>query len=271
MNSGRSLFALLLELRLRRAFASAVARYQADRRVRQLTCMDQLLAMLYAQLTGCVSLRETVLCLGALGDQRYHVGFRGPMARSSLADANEIRDCCVFRDTALALIARARSELPCDPELAQFDTDAYALDATTVDLCLRLFPWAHFRRKAAVKLHTLLGVRQQIPVFITVSHGKHLEVRTLDTLEVQAGAYYVFDKGYIDFARLYRLHLAGAFFGTRAKRTMAYRVRARLPVLPLMGITSDQLIRLRGPKSKTLYPDTLRRIRYVTPLLRLRR
>lgn len=266
MNPGRPLFARLIELLPRRAFELAVARYEGDRRVRALSCMDQLLAMLYAQLAARRSLRETVVCLLALGPRRYHLGFRGTIAKSSLADANEVRDWRIFRDTALALIAAARRDLPTDPELGALDGQAYALDATVVDLCLKLFPWALFRRrKGAVKLHTQLDLQRQMPVFITVSHAKYHEVKTLDLLAVEAGAYYVFDKGYLDFARLYRLHTAGAFWVTRAKRALDYRVCARRKVPPGGPIRFDQLLRLRGPKSRRLYPDTLRRIGYVDP------
>jgi transposase len=224
--------------------------------------MDQLLAMIYAQVTRRTSLRDTALCLHALGSQRYHCGLRGTVAKSSLADANESRDYRIFRDTALS--STARRELPGDPELEQLDAEAYALDATTVDLCLKLFPWAKFRRrKGAVKLHTLLDLHVQTPVFIEVSHGKRHEVNTLDTLEFRRGAYYVVDKGYIDFGRLYRLHQAGAFFVTRAKRTMNFSVRLRRKAAA--PILFDQLIRLRTYRTRKLYPDTIRRIGYQDP------
>lgn len=266
MAHGRSLFAQLVELLPRRAFESAVARYQGDRRVRSLSCMDQLLAMIYAQLTGLSSLRETALCLQALGKLRYHCGIRAAVARSSLADANESRDYRIFRDTALCMIAKARLELPVDPELCHLQADVYALDATTIDLCLKLFPWAKFRkRKGAVKLHTLMDLKAQIPVFVAVSHGKYHEINTLDTLLVQPGAHYVFDKGYIDFGRLYRLHQAGAFFVTRAKRGMVYRVQSSQKVIADGPIQSDQMIRMRVWLTRKLYPDTLRRVSYIDP------
>ncbi|HEY4328653.1 MAG TPA: IS4 family transposase [Phycisphaerae bacterium] len=266
MAHGRTLFARFVELLPRRAFESAVARYRGDRRVRSLSCMDQLLAMIYAQLTERASLRETTLCLCALGAQRYHCGIRGAVPRSSLADANETRDFRIFRDTALRLISAARQELPTDPELLALHADAYALDATTIDLCLKLFPWARFRRrKAAVKLHTLLDLHTQMPVFIALSDGKHHEVNTLDTLATQPGAYYIIDKGYIDFGKLYHLHQIGAFFVTRAKRGMIFSVRARQRVAPHGPILFDQLIRLRIYRTRKRYPDTLRRIGYRDP------
>lgn len=267
MNSGRTVFAQLIELLPRRAFELAVERHGGQRRVRRFSCMDQLLCMIFAQLTGRSSLRETVQCLRALGSRRYHCGIRGTPARSTLAAANERRDCRIFMDTALSMIATARLELPVDADLRRLDLRAYAVDSTTIDLCLKLFPWALFRRhKGGVKAHTVLDLRVGIPVFMRVSHAKCGEAQLLDHLLVEAGAFYVMDRGYIDFARFYRLHRAGAFFITRAKRGMDYRVRQRLAVTPGGGpVRHDQLIRLRGPKSRRLYPDTLRRIRYVDP------
>jgi hypothetical protein len=264
MAQGRILFARLVELLPRRAFESAVARYAGDRRVRSLSCMDQLVAMIYGQLTGRTSLRETVLCLHALGAKRYHCGIRRAVARSSLADANELRDWRIFRDTALALIARARGELPADPELQALDAEVYAFDSTTIVLCLKLFPGARaYHGKAAVKLHTLLDLHTEIPVFITLSDARQHDMEALDTLEARVGAYYVMDRGYVDFARLYRLHQAGAFFVTRAKRNMTFVVRARQPAAG--AVLFDQIIRLRGYRSRQYYPDMLRRIGYVDP------
>jgi hypothetical protein len=266
MNQGRSVFAQLVELLPRRAFINAVRRYNGERRSRALSCMDQLLCMIFAQLTARSSLRETVLCLRALGPRRYHCGIRGSVARSTLADANENRDFRIVMDTALAMIAAARIELPVDRDIAALDAQAYALDSTTVDLCLKLFPWAHFRRrKAGVKAHTLLDLRVGIPVFLRVTHAKTHDLSVLDQIRAEAGAFYVMDKGYVDFARLHRLHCAGAFFITRAKRNMHFGVRQRRAVNQAAGVRSDRLIRLRGPKSRKRYPDTLRLIRYVDP------
>ena len=266
MNQGRSVFAQLVELLPRRAFVNAVKRYRGQRRVRSLSCMDQLLCMIFAQLTGRSSLRETVVCLKALGPRRYHCGIRGPVAHSTLADANENRDFRIVMDTALAMIAAARIELPVDRDIAVLNAQAYALDSTTIDLCLKLFPWAHFRRrKAGVKAHTLLDLRVGIPVFLRMTHAKTHDLSALDQVVAEAGAFYVMDKGYVDFARLYRLHCAGAFFVTRAKRNMHFGVRQRLAPNTAAGVRSDRLIRLRGIKSRKRYPDTLRLIRYRDP------
>ena len=266
MNQGRSVFAQLVELLPRRAFVNAVKRYRGQRRVRSLSCMDQLLCMIFAQLTGRSSLRETVVCLKALGPRRYHCGIRGPVARSTLADANENRDFRIVMDTALAMIAAARIELPVDRDIAVLNAQAYALDSTTIDLCLKLFPWAHFRRrKAGVKAHTLLDLRVGIPVFLRMTHAKTHDLSALDQVVAEAGAFYVMDKGYVDFARLYRLHCAGAFFVTRAKRNMHFGVRQRLAPNTAAGVRSDRLIRLRRIKSRKRYPDTLRLIRYRDP------
>jgi DDE family transposase/uncharacterized protein DUF4372 len=266
MNHGRSIFAQLVELLPRRAFENAVSRYRGDRRVRALSCMDQLLCMIFAQLTGRSSLRETVSCLTALGSRRYHCGIRGRVARSTLAEANERRDYRILMDTAMAMIAAARIELPVDRDIAALNADAYALDSTTIDLCLKLFPWASFRRrKAGIKAHTLLDLRVGIPVFLRATHAKTHDLWALDQITPQAGAFYVMDKGYVDFGRLHRIHCTGAFFITRAKKNMDFGVRQRLPIDAAGAIQSDRLIRLRGPISRKLYPDTLRVIRYVDP------
>ncbi len=266
MNVGRTVFAQLLDLLPRRAFELAVERYGGATKLRRFSCMDQLLCMVFAQLTGRSSLRETVSCLRALGSRRYHCGIRASPARSTLAQANERRDFRIFMDTALSMIASARLELPVDADLKRLKVHAFAIDSTTIDLCLKLFPWAQFRRrKAGVKAHVMIDLRVGIPVFMRVSHAKVADVTLLDQIVFQAGAFYVMDRGYIDFARFYRIHLTGAFFITRAKRRMDCRVRRRLKVKPGGPIRSDQLIRLRGPKSRRLYPDTLRRIRYVDP------
>lgn len=266
MNTGRTLFAQLLDLLPRRAFELAVERYGADKRLRDFSCMDQLLCMVFAQLTGRSSLRETVSCLRALGSRRYHCGIRVAPARSTLAQANERRDFRIFMDTALSMIASARLELPLDTDLRRLKIQAFAIDSTTIDLCLKLFPWAQFRRrKAGIKAHMMIDLRVGIPIFMHVSHAKTGDVTVLDQVVFQAGAFYVIDRGYTDFARFYRIHLAGAFFITRTKRRMDCRVRERLKVEPDGPVKRDQLIRLRGPKSRKLYPDTLRRIRYVDP------
>jgi hypothetical protein len=223
--------------------------------------------MIFAQVTGRSSLRETVTCLAALGPRLYHCGIRSAPARSTPADANERRDYRIFMDTAMAMVGRARLDLPADPDLRRLGADAYAVDSTTIDLCLKLFPRAHFRRrKAGVKAHTVLDLNAGIPVFMRVSHAKTHDLWLPDQLTPQPGAYYVLDKGYIDFARLYRLHQARSFFVTRAKRGMDFRVTRRLAADPAAGVLRDRLIRLRGPRSRRLYPDTLRLVRYADPV-----
>jgi IS4 transposase len=266
MNSGRTVFAQLLELLPRRAFDLAIARYGGDKKLRRFSCNDQLLCMVFAQVTGRSSLRETVTCLRALGSRRYHCGIRATPARSTLAEANERRDFRIFMDTALSMIASARLELPVDMDLKRLNIQAFAIDSTTIDLCLKLFPWAQFRRrKAGIKAHVMIDLCVGIPVFMRVSHAKISDVSVLDQIVFQAGAFYVFDRGYVDFTRFHRIQLAGAFFITRAKRKMDYRVRKRLEVEPGGPIQRDQLIRLSGLKSRKLYPGLLRRIRYTDP------
>jgi hypothetical protein len=266
MNTGRTVFAQLLEFLPRRAFDLAVTRYDGEKRVRLCSCMDQLLCMVFAQITGRSSLRETVSCLRAVGSRRYHSGIRSAPARSTLADANEHRDFRIFMDTALSMIVSAQIELPVDADLKRLKIHAFAIDSTTIDLCLKLFPWALFRRrKAGIKAHTMIDLRIGMPVFMRVSHAKVSDVSMLDQIVFQAGAFYVMDRGYVDFARFYRIHLVGAFFITRTKRRMDCRVRSRLEVEPGGAVRRDHLIRLRGVKSRTLYPDTLRRIRYIDP------
>ena len=266
MNQGRTVFAQLVELLPRRAFENAVDRYHGNRRVRRFSCMDQLLCMLFAQFTGRSSLRETVTVLRALGPRCYHCGIRGRLARSTIADANEHRDFRIFRDTALKMIDAARIELPIDPRLREFEQAVYALDATTIDLCLKLFPWAQFRRrKGGIKAHTLFDLRTGIPVFLRVSHARTHDLWMLDQLRIEPGAFYVMDKAYLAFDRLHRLHTAAAFFITRAKKNMDFGIRRRLEVPADSPISSDRLIFLRGPKSRQLYPDTLRLICYRDP------
>jgi hypothetical protein len=273
MNTGRTVFAQLLDLLPRRAFDLAVTRYSGQsggfasrKKLRRFSCMDQLLCMIFAQLTGRSSLRETVSCLKALGARRYHCGIRVTPARSTLAEANECRDFRIFMDTALSMITSAQIELPVDADLRRLKIHAFAIDSTMISLCLKLFPWARSRRrKGGIKAHTMLDLRVGIPVFMRVSHANVGDVDILDQIVFQAGAFYVMDRGYIDFARFYRIHLSGAFFITRTKRGMDCRVRRRLRVKINGPVKRDQLIRLCGPKSRGLYPDTLRRIHYIDP------
>ena len=267
MNLGRTVFAQLLELLPRRAFEVAVERHRVGGRPLSLSCMDQLLCMIFAQLTGRSSLRETVLCLLAIGSRRYHLGIRHPPARSTLADANERRDHRIFMDTALSMIASARTELPVDIDLKRLDVRAaYALDTTTIDLCLALFPWARFkRRKGAIKAHVLMDLRVGLPVFMRISHGKTSDISTLDQITFLPGAFYVLDRGYVDFLRLHRLHQATAYFVTRPKRRMSFRVKKRLAADSDRGVLRDRLIRLTGQKSRRLKSWTVRLVRYKDP------
>ncbi len=267
MNYGRTVFAQLIDLLPRRAFELAVQRFRVGGRPLSLSCMDQLLCMIFAQLTGRASLRETVTCLRAIGARRYHLGIRHPPARSTLADANERRDHRIFADTAMSMIASARQELPVDPDLVRLKIKAaFALDSTTIDLCLALFPWARFKRtKGGIKAHVLLDLFVGIPVFMRISHAKTSDVSTLDQLVYLPGAFYILDRGYVDFARLYRIHQAGAFFVIRPKRKMNYRVIKRLGVDRAAGIMRDRFIRLGGQHCKTLRCWPLRLVRYIDP------
>jgi len=267
MNQGRSVFAQLLDLLPRRAFELAIARHRTSGRQLTLSVMDQLLCMVFAQLTGRTSLRETVTCLRAIGSRRYHLGIRHTPARSTLADANERHDYRIFADTALSMIAAARRELPVDPDLRPLKIKAaYALDSTTIDLCLALFPWARFKKtKGAIKAHVLMDLMVGIPVFMRVSNAKASDISTLDQLIFLAGAFYVIDRGYIDFKRLFRIDQARAFFVTRPKRKMKYRVVKRLAAHPEQGVMYDQIIRLRGQHRKAIRRWSLRRVRYIDP------
>lgn len=267
MNHGRTVFAQLLELLPRRAFGSAIARHRGSTRPLALSCVDQLHCMIFAQLTGRSSLRETITCLRALGSRRYHLGIRHTPARSTLADANERHDHRIFMDTAMSMIASARKILPLDADITRLNIrSVFALDSTTIDLCLALFPWARFKRKkGAIKAHVLMDLGVGLPVFMRISHGKTSDVSTLDLLCYLPGAYYVLDRGYVDFRRLLQIHLAGAFFVTRPKRKMRYRVLKRLAVDPATGVTHDRLVRRSGAGSKKLGLWPMRLIRYKDP------
>jgi transposase len=238
-------------------------RYQGNKSVRSFSCWDQFLTMAFAQLTYRESLRDIEVCLAAQPRKLYHAGFSGPVKRSTLANANESRDWRIYRDFAQSLIRIARP-LYAHSELAQaLDATAYAFDSTTIDLCLSLFPWAKFRkRKGAIKLHTLLEIHSAIPVFIAITAGSVHDVNLLDALVPEAGSFIVMDRGYVDFERLYRLHLALAFFVIRAKDNLTFGRRYSHPRDHKTGVRSDQTIVLTGPKTATLYPNTLRRVHY---------
>jgi hypothetical protein len=266
MPIGRTVFAQLMDLIPRRAFERCVARYPGQRRLRTFSCYDQLLCLAFAQLTYRESLRDIETCLRALQPKLYHAGLRGRVARSTLADANETRDWRIYGDFAQILIQRARGLYGNEPFAVALAQTAYAFDATTIDLCLALFPWARFRRtKAAVKLHTLLDLRGNIPTFVAITDGKAADVTQLDALVFEPGAFYVFDRGYTDFGRLYAITEALAFFVIRGKRGLAYIRRLSRAVDKTTGLRSDQTIVLCGPKTAMLYPIPLRRITYVDP------
>ena len=262
-NTGKTLFAQLMDYIPWTTFSRLVERHGGDRRIRTLTCAEQYRAMAFAQLTYRESLRDIEVCLGAQSSKLYHMGFRELIRRSTLADANESRDWRIYEGLAQSLIARAR-RLYADEELGlDLTNTVYALDSTTIDLCLSVFPWAHFRKtKAAVKMHTLLDLRGNIPSFIHVSDGKMHDVHALDLLIPEAGAIYVMDRGYVDFGRLHALHQAGAFFVTRAKSNMdAHRVYSAETDRPT-GVICDQTIALDGHYTSKSYPEHLRRVRY---------
>jgi Domain of unknown function (DUF4372)/Transposase DDE domain len=260
---GHFVFSQLMEFVPRRDFHVCIQRYRGQRRPRGFSCRDQFLCLAFAQLTFRESLRDIETCLRAFEPKLYHAGFRGKVSRSTLADANRAHDWRIFHDLAQVLIARARTLYANEPLAVDLEQTVYALDATTIDLCLSLFPWAKFRRrKGAVKLHTLLDLRGNIPCFIHVSHGKMHDVMVLDLLPIEPGAFYVMDRGYVDFARLHRFTQRAAFFVTRGKRRLDATRRTRRDVDKSTGLRSDQTIVLAGPKSSRLYPEPLRRIAF---------
>jgi IS4 transposase len=264
MHSGQLLFAQLMEFLPRHEFNTCVRRYGGNRRHRGFSCRDQFLCLAFAQLTFRESLRDIETCLRAMGTKLYHAGFRGKISRSTLADANRVHDWRIYADFAQVLIARARELYAGDALGVALEQTAYALDSTTIDLCLNLFPWAKFRRrKGAVKLHTLIDLRGSIPCFVRISQGKLHDVNVLDELPIEPGAFYVMDRGYIDFARLHRFQEHSAFFLTRAKKNFDFTRRARRKVDKTTGLRSDTTIVLAGSKSSRLYPDSLRRIAFV--------
>ena len=266
MHAGKLVFAQLTDLIHPEQFGRCVRRYDGNYKVKTFTCWNQFLCMAFGQLTYRESLRDVETCLRSRQDQLYHLGFRGDISHSTLADANRERDWRIYHDLAQHLIRRARSLYHNEPIAAQLNETVYALDSTTIDLCLNLFPWAHFRRtKGAIKLHTLLDLRGSIPAFISISQGKQADVRVLDELVLEPGSFYVMDRGYVDFRRLYGFVLASAFFVTRAKTNLKFNRLESLPVDPSTGVRSDQIVWLRNASSVRLYPDKLRRIHYVDP------
>jgi hypothetical protein len=266
MYEGRTVFSQLMDFVPRHTFRRRVERYGGDDGVRRFTCWQQFLAMAFAQLTYRESLRDIEPCLSAVPDKRYHMGFRGRVTRSTLADANEKRDWRIYADFAQTLIHEARRLYVDEPFGLKLDQTVYALDATTVDLCLSVFPWARFRStKAGIKLHTLLDVRGNIPVFIWITDAKRGDVEVLDVLIPEPGSIYVFDRAYVDFARLHRLSEDRATFVTRAKTNLKWRRLYSHPVDRSTGLVCDQTIVLTRKESAEAYPAKLRRVRYRDP------
>jgi Domain of unknown function (DUF4372)/Transposase DDE domain len=263
MYLGKTLFAQVMDFLPWKTFHRIVDRYGGDHRTRSLSCAEQFRVMAFAQLTYRESLRDIEVCLAAQAGKLYHMGIGAAVARSTLADANESRDWRIYFELAQRLIVKARA-LYVDEEFGvELANTVYALDATTIDLCLSMFPWAPFRStKAAVKLHTLLDLRGAIPTFVHISDGKMHDVNVLDLLVIEAGAFYVMDRGYLDFERLYELDQAGGFFVTRAKRNLDARRLYSAPVNRDTGLVCDQTIALNGFYAAKHYPSHLRRIRY---------
>ena len=263
MNLGRPIFSQVMDFLPLREFRKCIRRYRGNHKMKSFSCLDQFLCMAFAQLSYRESLRDIEACLRAVGPKLYHMGFRGKMSRNTLAHANETRDWRIYADFAQVLISMAKPLYVNEEFGVELDATVYALDSTTIDLCLSLFPWARFRRrKGAIKLHTLLNLRGSIPEFIHISNGKLHDVNILDVLPVMPGAFYIMDRGYVDFARLYTIRRALAFFVTRAKRRFQFHRRYSNPVDKSTGLYSDQTIITAGVETAMGYPEALRRIRY---------
>jgi len=263
MNAGRTVFSQLIAELSHGEFQVCVARYGGDRYRRKLSCWDQFLAMAFAQFTYRESLRDIEACLRSMSGKLYHMGFRSKIARSTLADANETHDWRIFADFAQYLIGVARPLYRQDPIGVELDQGLYALDSTTLDLCLSLFPWAKFRKhKAAVKMHTLLDLHGNIPTFISITAGKVHDVNILDEILPEAGAFYVIDRGYLDFQRLYGFTCSAAFFVVRTKSNVVLQRRYSHPVDQTTGVRSDHTVILTAMNSFKVYPDPLRRVTY---------
>jgi hypothetical protein len=263
MNVGKTVFSQLMEFLPQYEFQKCVERYQGNYKIKSFSCWDQFLCMGFAQLTYRESLRDIQVCLRGNQQKLYHMGFRGNVSRNTLAHANQVRDWRIYADFAHILIGQARILYANEDLGVEFKQTAYALDATTIDLCLSLFPWAQFRqRKGAINLHTLMDLRGSIPTLIFVTHGKVHEVNLLDELLIEPGAIYIFDRGYLDFARLYKIHQAGAFFIIRAKSNFRFRRLYSQKADKAKGVQADQSIELHGFYARKDYPDRFRRIRY---------
>ncbi len=263
MYTGKLVFSQVMEHLPLHVFHRCVDRYNGDFKVKEFTCLDHYLCMTFAQLTYRESLRDIEACLRAQKNKLYHMGIRSAVSRNTLANANKVRDWRIYADLAQSLIQVARKLYLSDDFALELDNTVYALDATTIDLCLSMFPWANFRKtKGAVKLHTLLDLRGNIPAFIYISDGKLHEVRTLDLLPIEPGAFYVMDRGYLDFERLYPFTYGGAFFVIRAKSNLKCRRIYSHPVDRTTGIVCDQSVQLTGVRQAKCYPEKLRRVKY---------
>jgi hypothetical protein len=262
MNTTPTVFAQIMAFLPLHEFRKCVRRYRGDYKIKTFSCLDQFLCLAFAQLTYRESLRDIVACLRTMKHRLYHMGIRSNVSRNNLAHANETRDWRIFADFARVIIAEARRLYQDEDLELDLQNTVYAFDSTTIDLCLSLFPWAFFRkRKGAIKLHTLLDLRGSIPTFVHMTDGKTNDVRILDELPLEAGAFYLMDRGYLDFSRLYTLHQYRVFFVIRAKSNLQSRRISSRPV-KTMDLTSDQTIVLTGPKSKADYPEPLRRVRF---------
>ena len=263
MYTGKLVFSQVMDFMPLHTFRRCVARYQGDYKVKKFNCLDQYLCMAFAQITYRESLRDIEICLRAQEQKLYHMGIRGKVSRSTIADANEQRNWQIYADLAYSLIHTARKLYSDESFAFELEQTAYALDATTIDLCLSMFPWANFRKnKGAIKLHTLLDLRCSIPTFIHISDGKLHEVNTLDIVPFEPGAFYVMDRGYLDYSRLYGLSRALAFFLIRAKSNLQCRRIYSHPVDRSTGLICDQTIMLTGFYQKKDYPEKLRRVKY---------
>jgi len=264
MNLGNYVFTEVLAFLPRRSFEQCVARYEGERYTKNLSCRDQFLAMVFGQLAYRESLRDVVTCLESHGSKRYHLGFRAPVTRSTLAEANEKRDWRIYRDLAFILIEKARKLYADEPGIvSDIKASCYAIDSTSIHLCLSLFPWApYIPASAAVKLHLVMDIRGSIPAFFDMTAGRVNDVKFLDTVTFEAGAFYILDRGYLDFGRLHRIHSAGAYFVTRAKNNTLFKRRYSNPVDKTTGVFCDQIVFLSGKKTKEKYPNSFRRINY---------
>src|SRR5712691_8957420 len=264
MNTGRTVFSQLIEHLPNNDFQKCVSRYDGERYVKNFSCWDQFLSMVFAQLTYRDGLRDIEACLHSVGSKLYHMGFRSKIKRSTLADANELRDWRIYADFAQVLIAIARPLYADDPIGVELDQGLYALDSTTIDLCLSLFPWAKFRKhKAAVKMHTLLDLRGNIPTFIRITEGRVHDVNILDQIMPEPGAFYVMDRAYVDFERLFFLTLSSAFFVVRTNANVRLQRLYSHKIDKSTGVRSDHTVILTSFESASVYPDALRRVTFL--------